>query len=338
MAHLPLVVMFDDRESEVDAAVDGTTVHVDPAAIHAATGWELKPQGLCRGEVCLPAQLTAPVELAALAAALHRPVAVEVLADRVVAAFGAAAGATVQPGDRAPDLSLPDVTGAPTAVTRTGRKTALVAWSTWCGCRYELPAWLQLAEELADSVDIVTVALDDDVAAVRKWTSRVPGLTVAIDSEHQLSDLFGIVNVPATVWLDDDGTVVKAPSIAPGDDQFIEFTEVPAAAHHDALRAWAHGGPAPIVAAMPTSSELRAARAHRRLAAWLHRHGHVDAAERQFRSAVDLAPLDFSIRRASMPARGQDPFGADFFALWEEWSAAGRPGYQPTATGSSIQA
>ncbi len=140
------------------------------------------------------------------------------------------------------------------------------------------------------------------------------------------------MNVPSTVWLDEDGRVVKPPTIAPGDDRFKQFTEVDAAAHHDALRAWVGGGAPPVPPPVDDSADLRAARAERRLAAWLHREGRAVAAERHFARAVELAPLDFSIRRASMRSRGQDPFGADFAELWDEWSAAGRPGYVPTTT------
>lgn len=332
--------LFDgDDETVVEADVCSGVVTLSGSAVQAATGWELKPHGLCHGEVCRPVPLGEPVTLSALAEALGRPLAVDIDIDVAVAVLGSAGGSTANVGEVPVELSLPDVDGNPVRIagTGTGRKTAVVAWSTWCGCRYELPAWQRLAEELRPiGLDLVTVALDDDVEAVRKWTSRVAHLPAAVDADHRVSDVFGIVNVPSTVWLDEDGRVVKPPTIAPGDDRFREFTEIDAEDHHAALRVWAAGGAAPQPPAAEDTEELRAARAERRLAAWLYRAGRADAAERYFSRAVELAPLDFSIRRASMRSRGQDPFGADFAVLWQEWSDAGRPGYTPTSSGATV--
>ncbi len=317
-----------DGERSTQVVSDGMLLEVDD--LLAATGWELKPQGLCRGEVCVPTSLSAPVSLIDVATALHRPVALEQLTDAWVAVLGEPGGTALHVGDVAPSVVLPDVDGRDVQVTGTGRKTAVVVWSTWCGCRYELPAWKQLAAELhADGLDIITVALDEDVEAVRPWAGTTD-LPTAVDTEHLLSDVFGVVNVPSTVWLDEQGRVVKPPTIAPGDDQFLAFTEVDAERHHEALRAWVRGGVVPDVPEAVDDEAVRAARAERRLGAWLHRHGHTEAAERHFAAAVALAPLDFTIRRASMPLRGQDPFGTEFFVLWEQWNDAGRPGYLAT--------
>ena len=323
---MTLTLLSGDATTTVES--DGLVLTAE--ALLEATGWELKPHGLCRGDVCVPALLTAPVSLADVAALLGRPLVVSELSDQVVATLGEPAGVTVSTGDSAPPLTLQDVDGKPVPIGVPGAKTAVVAWSTWCGCRYELPAWKQLADELrADGLQVVTVALDDDPEAVRPWTQE--GLTTAVDPEHRLSDLFGVVQVPSTVWLDEKGMVVKPPTIAPGDDQFSEWTKVEADQHHDALRQWVRTGEVPAVDdGILDDLAVRTARAERRLAAWLQRNGHAEEAEQHFTAAVALAPLDFSIRRASMPLRGQDPFGTEFFALWEEWEAAGRPGYQST--------
>jgi hypothetical protein len=38
----------------VDAVVDGDRLLIDPEALPAALDWELKPEGLCRENVCVP--------------------------------------------------------------------------------------------------------------------------------------------------------------------------------------------------------------------------------------------------------------------------------------------
>ena len=83
-----LLLLDDGRPVEIDATVTAAGVRVEPDAIHTALGWELKPQGLCRGDTCLPVRPAHGlvhddgVDLAALAALLDRPLALDV-AERV---------------------------------------------------------------------------------------------------------------------------------------------------------------------------------------------------------------------------------------------------------------
>jgi peroxiredoxin len=321
----------------------GDTMAVDASALSAATGWTLEPEGLCRGEVCVPL-LGRPVrrddgmiDLAEWAAALGFPLAVD--AEHGAAALAhRASDAAAGVGDLAPELDLPTVDGAVESFgALAGRKRVLVTWASWCGCRHELAAWQAIQDELADEgLAVYSVALDARPEDSRPWIEAAsPGYPVVVDTAHVTAERYGITNVPSVVWVDEDGRIAKPPTIAPGDDQFRDFTQIDAATHHDALRRWVRKGELPAGVddpPPPRSPDEQLALAERRLAALLHGEGHADAATAHLRRAVELAPWDWTIRRGGIALRGDDPFlGDEFIAFWEEWDAAGRPGYTPTA-------
>ena len=343
--------MIIDGADEIDVGLrrDGDRLLMPPDQVHALLGWELKPEGLCRGDVCVPTQLhtdlqdeRGDIDVAALARAMGRACAVDV--DAGAAALGEASNdrQALAAERTAPNFELPDLDGKPVTLHDfAGKKRLIATWASWCGCRYDLPAWQALQKELPD-LQIISISLDNTPDAAREWVDAAdPDYPVLIDANHAVAEQYGLFNVPSVVWIDEDGKVARSPVLAPGDDTWREFTSVDSSVHHDQLRAWVATGEVPEHEAsvsdhMATeSAELQQARAERRLAAWLVRNGHEAAAARHFERAVELAPLDFTIVRGSMPLRGQDPFGEEFFAFWQEWEAAGRPGGYTSADRAS---
>lgn len=121
---------------------------------------------------------------------------------------------------------------------------------------------------------------------------------------------------------------MRPPVIAPVDDLFRDFTHIDSSIHHEQLRAWVRDGARPPAREVdtPTASEQEA-RAERRLGAYLFRHGDQARAAAHFAAAKRLAPMDWTIRRGTLPMQGDDPFGQTFFDFVEEWEGEGRPGY-----------
>jgi peroxiredoxin len=303
----------------------------DGPALAAALGWTLKPEGLCRDQTCVPL-LGRPV-LDALGLLVVHDEAAGVAA---VAPSAEARSRETATG-KAPRLDLRDVDGDPVSFDDySGRKRVLVTWASWCGCRHELAGWQQLQDELGDSgLQLFSVALDDDPEDSRPWIEAGrPSYPVAVDTAHVTAERYGITNVPSVVWVDEDDNIVKPPTIAPGDDQFVEYTLIESERHHEALRRWVRDGVLPgganAEAHERTDDEQRAL-AHRRVAAHLQRRGDTRAAKEHLATAQELAPWDWTVRRGGIALTGGDPFlGEEFTSFWEEWDAAGRPGYTPT--------
>lgn len=181
---------------------------------------------------------------------------------------------------------------------------------------------------------MLAVALDRSAADVREYVeAAAPRFPCLVDEHHVVADLYGIVNVPTGIWIDEVGRIVRPNEAAFATDRFIDFHGIPSAPYLEALRAWVREGRAPLDPErtrdrLPRPTwQQQLARATFVLACSLHARGRPDAAERHFAAAGKLAPHDWTIRRGSMPIRGIDPMGPEFVALYQEWLETGKPLY-----------
>ncbi len=189
-----------------------------------------------------------------------------------------------------------------------------------------------------------------------EWTRQAPPeYPCLIDEEHLVAELYGMVNVPSAVWIDEEGRIVR-PAEVPGfgddwrwmdretfelPDDKAERQQVCRRVYVNALRDWVYNGDRSEYALStdevsrkanrPTGEDSRAA-AHVRLGRHLYREGHVEAAERHLREAVRLCPQKWNHRRQSMALDpelvGQINVTPEY---WEAFDALGDAAYYPAA-------
>ena len=135
---MPVATIITEEARTVDAGVDGDRLVVAPDALPAAVGWELKPEGLCRDAVCVPVRDPAGLragdglDVAAVAAALGRPVVVDAAASMAAIGMPRELRTQALAGLQAPPFTLPDLDGVPHRLGEwSGQKRLLVAFATW---------------------------------------------------------------------------------------------------------------------------------------------------------------------------------------------------------------
>lgn len=174
---------------------------------------------------------------------------------------------------------------------------------------------------------VIAVAIDEDTEKIRELAEGIT-YPVLMDPQHVLTELYAVSNVPTVIWVDENDRIVRPNASEFGVDMFVEFTGVSREEHMQQVRDWVHHGTVPddgeVVVDDLTDDEVQA-RLHFRLAAHARREGQEATATRHFGRARELAPLDFTIVRAAMPLEGGDPFGQDFFDLYQQYAEAGSP-------------
>ncbi len=140
---MPVTILYGDRSSPVArATAEGNNLWLSLADLRTATGWELKPQGACLNDVCVPIPVGREAEfvraqgqqfnLTALAQSQGQPIVHD--DTHGVWFFGEAAGARGQAlaSLQAPDFTLPDLDGRAHSLSQyRGKKVLLVSWASW---------------------------------------------------------------------------------------------------------------------------------------------------------------------------------------------------------------
>jgi hypothetical protein len=174
------------------------------------------------------------------------------------------------------------------------------------------------------------------------WIERAnPTYPCLIDTEHHVSELYDMVNVPSAVWIDEDGRIVRPTETAGTGDEWRGMMkggmgpeEVKALAdkrnaYQDAIRDWVVKGDDSVYALSPDEVRARTrmpsdddalAAANFRLGRFLWGRGETEEAAEFLAEAKRLRPESWSFRRQTwnLEAPGDERSGGpDFWAAVE---------------------
>lgn len=182
--------------------------------------------------------------------------------------------------------------------------------------------WQALYEELSEQTFmVVAVAMDSREGDPLPWIEAArPTYVTLIDRDHRLAELYGMVNVPQAVWIDERGRIARPPEPAGAYEGFRQMNrvtgEVPEetarltarakATYVDAVRDWVRRGPASEHAFTPDEArthlpalteDMATAQAMFRLGLGLIRRGEREEGDRWLREASRRHPDSWCIWR-----------------------------------------
>ena len=138
-------VIYDDKAMPIARfELEGEDLWLGLSELRLATGWELKPEGVCRGELCVPIpegksvslidndRNYAVFNLTAFARYIEQPYAYDDKHNLWVFGPQASEWRNRLLSASAPDFTLPDLEGNLYSLSDfRGRKVLLAFWSSW---------------------------------------------------------------------------------------------------------------------------------------------------------------------------------------------------------------
>ena len=216
--------------------------------------------------------------------------------------------------------------------------------------------WQAVYEDVKDAGFVVlAIALDSGGRrTTESWIRAAsPTYPCLIDERHVVAELYGMVNVPNAVWIDERGRIVRPSETAGSSDAFrtqLDRTTKQMSAdglaererrrteYFDAVRDWARKGDASAYALSAADARRRVpsvtsehvlAAANFRLGQHLHAAGHRDAALPYLAEARRLHPESWSYRRQTWEL--EEPGKAGSPTFWAAVDALGDRPYYPLA-------
>jgi hypothetical protein len=108
------------------------TMEIGRADFERRTGWQIKPEGACKGDICvpLPSGTADRLDARMLSDRLGMPLVHDVASG--LWALGPESGGRALTTAEAPDFALPDLNGREFHLSSLrGQKVLMVAWASW---------------------------------------------------------------------------------------------------------------------------------------------------------------------------------------------------------------
>ncbi|MCX5716047.1 MAG: TlpA disulfide reductase family protein [Candidatus Omnitrophica bacterium] len=128
-------------------------------------------------------------------------------------------------GNKAPDFTLPDISGKQVSLKDTiaaNKATLLVFGATWCPyCRNEIPELKQLNSSHAKKgLKILSVDIGESPKKVESFAKQ-QGIdyTVLVDEDNRVASQYGVMGIPANILVDQSGEIKYRGTAPPSEDQ-----------------------------------------------------------------------------------------------------------------------